>query len=79
MDIPNSRIGNALDLLRADRKRGVYEGGDHLGRGSGEYFVDYSNGRSPTLTRDDVRIMAERGWLIENPECPGMFKQGRLP
>lgn len=80
MSVPNSRIENALNMLREDRRREVYEGADFTGKlGTGEYFITYSNGRSPKLTQTDVREMAWRGWIVPHPQVPGMFIRGALP
>lgn len=76
--IPNSRIANALDLLRSEPRSEVYEGAASARNkaGRGEFFVTFSNGTSPTLTRDDVSYMVEHGWIVQYPDCQYLFKRG---
>lgn len=81
MDIPNSRIANALDLLRQNPRSQVYEGAASARStgGVGEFFVTYGGGRGPTLTRADVETMLQRGWIVRDPECSTLFNQGSQP
>ena len=42
-------------MLREDRRRDIYEGAGPGGKiGSGVYYVSYSSGQGPTLTRLDI-------------------------
>lgn len=67
----------AADMLRFDARRDVYEAGDVSGkRGIGEFYVTYSNGQSPKLSRADVDQMVRDGLLLPHPEVSGMFKRG---
>lgn len=78
-DIPNSRIGNALGLLRERADRQVYEWGGADGKGgTGRYFVSYPpKGPRLGLSGSDVATMVDRGWIISVQK--GMYEIGRLP
>lgn len=70
----------AIEMMRDDKRRGVYEAGDFTGkRGIGEFFVDYGTDgwRSPTLDREDVKSLVAEGWIVKSyPDCDGLFKRG---
>lgn len=77
--IPDHIIGaqrQALELLQGDLRRSVYETADESGGGSGEYVVDYSNRRSPRLSRGDVDALVADRWLVPKPGVSGMFNRG---
>lgn len=53
----NAAQSKALDLLRADSKRDLYETAapENSKKGSGQFMVTYSNGESPVLTERDMQ------------------------
>lgn len=60
----NSQQRDAITLLQQDFRRDLYEaaeGPPKDNKGSGLYYVTYSNGQGPELTRSDVQgLLAER-------------------
>jgi hypothetical protein len=68
----------AIELLKADQRRSVYEAGNKSGKsGIGEYYVDYSNGASPALNINQVNELVRDGWLVADTECHGLYRRGR--
>ena len=63
--------GKAMRMLLEDQRRDIYEGASHDGkRGSGLYYVTYSDGYSPTLNREDIDILLRHGLVTEKwPGC----------
>lgn len=56
----------ARRMLQEQPRREIYEGAATGGKqGSGLYYVTYSEGRSPTLNRNDIDRMLEDGWITE--------------
>jgi hypothetical protein len=60
----NRQQRHAIALLRQDFRRDLYEAADgppKNNKGSGLYYVTYSNGQGPELTRSDIDgMLAER-------------------
>jgi hypothetical protein len=66
LPVLNDRQRSALEwLAKPDKKRMLYEGGDPKGRGSGEYYIDYSSGNGPTLNRADVEELIRLGYITQ--------------
>jgi hypothetical protein len=57
-DDKSERQARALAMLREMRGRDIYIGRD------GWYYVSYSEGKSPRLSRGDVDEMLERGQIV---------------
>jgi hypothetical protein len=53
----------AVAMMREDRKRDLYEGSGGGDRGSGEYFVTYSDGKGPKLNRAEVEDLLASGLI----------------
>lgn len=71
---------DAIAMLGADPRRGVYEADDYSGKnGCGEFYVDYGTEfwHSPTLDKEDVKSLLAEGWIVQSyPDCNGLFKRG---
>jgi hypothetical protein len=51
-----------LQMLMEQPKRNLYEGAAPGGKkGSGLFYVDYSDGDSPTLNFDDIEVLLKEG------------------
>jgi len=52
----------ALQMLREQSRRSLYEGAASGGKkGSGLFYVDYSDGDSPTLNFADIEVLLKEG------------------
>lgn len=50
----------ALRMLEEQPSRDIYEGASMGGKtGNGLFYVTYSDGQSPELTRDDIKLLLE--------------------
>ncbi len=68
------RLAAAINALRADARRDVYEGACGR-RGSGKFYITYQGGVG--LSRDEVDDLVRDGWLTPEPELPTMwFRRG---
>lgn len=79
--IPNSRIANTLNLLRSDRRRQVYEYAkkEDSRVGSGRFSITYAPDSGVDLAQQEVYWMVAKGYLIQAPDVPGLYNQGKLP
>ena len=58
-------------MMQADPRRELYEGAGEGGkRGSGLYYVTYSEGKSPVLDSDDIENLLADGLIVAKyPGC----------
>ncbi len=62
----------ALQMLREDSRRDIYEAGSPDGKtGSGEFFVTYSNGQGPTLSKTEVAELVNARLIRQ--KYPGFY------
>jgi len=62
----------AIQMLREDSRRDIYEGGTPDGKsGSGEFFVTYSNGQGPRLSRAEVAELVNARLIMK--KWPGFY------
>lgn len=61
----------AMRMLAEQPRRELYEGAGAGGKqGSGLFYVTYSDGGSPTLTRSDIEVLIGQGKIKEKyPGC----------
>jgi hypothetical protein len=71
----NERQSHAVSLLRADARRDLYEAADETGKhGCGLYYVSYSNGKGPELTKSDIDELLRDGVIKPKwRDAPGGF------
>lgn len=71
----NDRIVAAIEALREDPRRRVYEFGDARGNGAGLYGVDYQGAMGVDLTPADVEHLVAFEWITPT-STPGYFQRG---
>jgi hypothetical protein len=63
----------ALRLLKENLNRHIYEAGNlSLKKGSGRYFVTYTDDNSPELRQDDIDALVKGGVIKE--KFPGFYE-----
>lgn len=65
----------ALRMLEEQPRRDIYEGASEGGKaGSGLFYVTYSDGQSPELTRKDIDLLLESDQIERKwPQYDGCF------
>lgn len=65
-------IERALQMLREAAHRSIYEGRD------GFFYVDYSDGRSPRITRTEVEALLKQRRLVRRyPDFDGFYIEAK--
>lgn len=70
----------ALQMLRDDRRRDLYEAADRRNTkiGCGLYYVTYSGGDSPELTKADIDALIFQGHIKQKyPDLSGLYVLAR--